>query len=51
MYEVPGHGISSQSFVSEDSPVQSNPPPDGAGELHSRLRECEPLPQVTLQSP
>ena len=49
--DIPGHLISSQSFVSRDSPEQVEPPPDGKGELHFRFRVCEPFPQVAVQSP
>ena len=49
-HDIPGHGLSSQPWVSEESPVQSEPPLMGEGELQSLLLVCEPAPQVTLQS-
>ena len=49
-HAIPGHGLSSQSWVSEESPMQSDPPLTGEGELQSLLLVCEPAPQVTLQS-
>ena len=49
--DLPGQVISLHSFVCWDSPAQGEPPPDGSGELHSRLRVLDPFPQVTLQSP
>ena len=48
---VPKHAVVSQSVVCVATPVQVEPPLEGAGELHSRLRACDPDPQVTLQSP
>ena len=47
---VPGHCISWQFLVSEDSPTQAEPPLEGSGELHSRILVCDPCPQVTLHS-
>lgn len=47
---IPGHALSSQSRVSEASPIQLDPPFIGAGELQSLLRVCDPAPHVTLQS-
>ena len=49
--DVPGQVILLHSSVCSDTPGQANPPPDGEGELHSRIRVCDPFPQVTLQSP
>ena len=49
--KLPGQVISLHSSFCWDSPEQGEPPPDGLGELHSRLRVLNPVPQVTLQSP
>ena len=49
--DLPGQVNSLHSSFCWDSPEQGEPPPDGSGELHSRLRVLDPFPQVTLQSP
>ena len=49
--DIPGQVISLHSTVCWDSPEQGEPPPDGSGKSHSRLRVLDPFPQVTLQSP
>ena len=44
-----GHCLSLQPWVSDVSPVQSDPPYSGAGSVHVRARDLVPSPHVTEQ--
>ena len=43
------HGFVLQSLDSDDGPMHSFPPPDGAGLLHARFFSWVPVPQLLEQ--
>ena len=47
---LPGHSPKLQSIISKLSATQSDPPFLGAGFVHDLDLDCEPDPQVALQS-
>ena len=44
-----GHVIALHLFVLLEEPIQSSPPPCGAGFVQVRVRVCEPTPQLLEQ--
>jgi len=44
---LPGHVLSTQASVLRSGPTQSSPPCAGGGLSHVRVRDRDPLPQVT----